>query len=145
MAQIKGRVIGNVVVLEVAGTLAQDGALASRISSLLHGGYRDFVLNFARVKRIDAVGLSLLVASAAQVRVAAGRVAVANLTNRLSDMLAITRVVTLFDVYGSELEALLSFPASAVQTPHSGPAAECLACAGGLHGIMIADAPAAAR
>jgi anti-sigma B factor antagonist len=61
---------------------------------------------------MDSAGLGELIAAYTTVTRQGGTIKVANLTKRVSDLLMITKVLTVFDVYESEAAALASFPAS---------------------------------
>lgn len=115
--QIVERTIGTVMVLDMSGKLAlgdRDGLLKDKVHSLVNQGRRQIALNLAGVSYMDSAGLGELVAAHGTVTKSGGQVKVFNLTKRVSDLLTITKVLTVFDTYDSEAEALASFSASAV-------------------------------
>lgn len=71
------------------------------------------VLNLADVSYIDSGGLGTLVALRATAMNAGGTIKLANLTKRVGDLLQVTKLLTVFDVYDSEAEAVESFRSAA--------------------------------
>ena len=67
------------------------------------------VLNLGEVNYIDSGGLGTLVALRTTAQNAGGTIKLTNLTKRVSDLLQITKLLTVFDVYNSETEAIESF------------------------------------
>ena len=106
-------------------TLTKDGVLvvdcSGRIvfgeeSSLLRETIRQavtennrIVLNLGEVSYIDSGGLGTLVALRITAQNAGGTIKLANLTKRVGDVLQVTKLLTVFDVYDSEAEAIESF------------------------------------
>ena len=66
-------------------------------------------MNLADVSYIDSAGLCTLISSYATVKRSQGQLKLVNLTNRVRDVLAITKLITVFDTYDSEADALASF------------------------------------
>jgi anti-sigma B factor antagonist len=113
---IEERAIEHVTVLDIAGKLNSDqGArhLKDKINSLVSQGQTRLVLNLANVPYIDSGGLGQLAASFASVTKAGGALKLLHVNSRNSDLLSITRLVTLFDSFDSEAEAVRSFQADA--------------------------------
>src|SRR5258707_239730 len=81
--------------------------------------HKRIVLNLGEVNYIDSGGLGTLVALHTTARNAGGTIKLANLTKRVGDLLQVTKLLTVFDVYNSEAEALDSF--------RKGPAAKSVA------------------
>jgi anti-sigma B factor antagonist len=67
------------------------------------------VLNLGEVSYIDSGGLGTLVALRTTAQNAGGTIKLANLTKRVGDLLQVTKLLTVFDVYNSEAEAVDSF------------------------------------
>lgn len=67
------------------------------------------VLNLGEVNYIDSGGLGTLVALRTTAQNAGGTIKLANLTKRVGDLLQVTKLLTVFDVYDSEAEAIESF------------------------------------
>jgi anti-sigma B factor antagonist len=109
---IEERVIGHVTVLDVVGKLTMDQAaqhLKDKINSLLSQQRTHIVLNLKNVPYIDSRGLGQLVASYGSVMKTGGALKLLNVTSRNHDLLSITRLVTLFESFDSEAEAVQSF------------------------------------
>ncbi len=114
--QIDERVVGDVVVLDVKGRVMLgegDEILRDKVNSLLGQGKKKLVLNFAEVPYIDSAGLGEVVRTYTTVSRQGGQLKLLNLTKRITDLLAITKLLTVFDTYDSETEAVQSFSASA--------------------------------
>jgi anti-sigma B factor antagonist len=114
--QIAERRVGDVVVLDLKGkvTLGEgDEVLKDKINSLMHQGDRKLVLNLAEVPYIDSAGLGEIVRTFTTVSRQGGSLKLLNLTKRISDLLAITKLLTVFETFDSEHDAVQSFSASA--------------------------------
>src|SRR3954465_13457370 len=109
---IKERQGGDITVLDMDGriTIGEGSvALRSAIRRLLEEGKHKILLNLAGVGYIDSSGIGELVSSYTAINKEAGQLKLLNLTEKLRDLLAITKLLTVFDVYESESEALNSF------------------------------------
>jgi anti-anti-sigma factor len=71
--------------------------------------YNGIVLNLGKVDYIDSGGLGILVELRTSAQNAGGTIKLTGLTKRVSDLLQITKLLTVFDVYNSEAEAVESF------------------------------------
>jgi len=114
--QIVERRVGDVVVLDLKGkvTLGEgDEVLKDKINSLMHQGDRKLVLNLADVPYVDSAGLGEIVRTFTTVSRQGGSLKLLNLTKRISDLLAITKLLTVFETFDSEHDAVQSFSASA--------------------------------
>ncbi len=103
---------GDVVVLTLDGRLTMgDNAdvVRDKVGSLLQQGHRRFVLNLAAVPYMDSGGLGMLVHAYATVTRQGGRLTLMHVTDRLYDLLVITKLVTVFDCFDNEAAALASF------------------------------------
>ena len=106
------RQIGAVTVLDLVGKLTIDHdaqRLKDKINSLIQQGRTQIVLNLTDLSYIDSGGLGQLVASYGSVAKTSGGLKLLGVSKRNHDLLSITRLVTLFDAYDSEKEALESF------------------------------------
>ena len=109
---IKERQAGDVTVLDMNGSIRMgEGSsdLRSAIRTLVTGGKKKILLNLAGVKYIDSSGIGELVSSYTAINKDGGQLKLLNLTQKLQDLLTITKLLTVFDVYESESEALSSF------------------------------------
>ena len=114
--QIEERAVGDVVVLDLKGriTLGEgDQLLKDKVNSLVNQGRKRIVLNLAGVPYIDSAGLGEIVGSYTTMSRQGGSLKLLNLTKKITDLLAITKLLTVFDTFESEDEAVRSFSASA--------------------------------
>jgi len=114
--QIEERNVGDVVVLDLKGkiTLGQgDELLKDKVNSLVNQGHRKIVLNLADVPYIDSAGLGEIVRTYTTVSKNGGSLKLLNLTKRITDLLAITKLLTVFETFDTESDAVRSFSASA--------------------------------
>ena len=109
---IKERVVNGVSVLDLSGKIVLgegDGQVRDRIKDLLADGQRKILLNLGDVTYIDSAGLGALISSYTTTKREGGSLKLMNLTKRIQDLLAITKLITVFDTYDSETEAVDSF------------------------------------
>jgi anti-sigma B factor antagonist len=109
---IRERQAGDVTVLDMDGKITiGEGSVALRtaIRRLLEEGRKKILLNLAGVGYIDSSGIGELVSSYTAIDKGEGQLKLLNLTEKLRDLLAITKLLTVFDVYEGETEALNSF------------------------------------
>jgi anti-sigma B factor antagonist len=100
----------GIVVLDCAGRLVfgeETSALRDKVKALVSPGAR-IVLSLADVTYIDSGGLGTLVALYTTARNADASIKLARLTKRVGDLLQVTKLLTVFDVYDSEEEAVNS-------------------------------------
>jgi anti-sigma B factor antagonist len=111
--QIEQRVSGDVAIVAISGdiTLSKGGdvLLKDKIQSLLQQGHRKIVLDMGHVSYVDSAGLGQLVQVYATTSHLGGTLKLLNLTKRLRDLLVLTKLLTVFDAYDSEPEAIASF------------------------------------
>ena len=114
--QIQERSVGEVKVLDLKGkiTLGEgDELLKDKVNSLVNQGHKKIVLNLADVPYIDSAGLGEIVRTYTTVSRQGGSLKLLNLTKRITDLLSITKLLTVFETFESENEAVRSFSASA--------------------------------
>jgi len=114
--QIDERAVGDVIVLDLRGkiTLGEgDELLKDKVNSLVNQGHKKIVLNLADVPYIDSAGLGEVVRTYTTVSRQGGSLKLLNLTKRITDLLSITKLLTVFETFDSENEAVRSFSASA--------------------------------
>jgi anti-sigma B factor antagonist len=110
--QIEERAIGDVTILDLQGKLTiDDGAvlLRDKVASVVFQGRNKVILNLAGVNYMDSGGLGELVRCSMAARKANGAVKLTNLTSRITDLLTITKLLTVFDTFDTEEQALASF------------------------------------
>ena len=109
---LKARRLDDVVILDLSGRITiGEGTIILRdnILKLLAAGDRKFLLNLTDVDYIDSSGLGELVTSFTTVRNQSGQLKLLNLTRRVQDLLQITKLLTVFETFTSEAEALKTF------------------------------------
>jgi anti-sigma B factor antagonist len=109
---ITKRRIGDITILDLKGKLTiGDGAevLRDTVASVVFQGDRKILLNLAGVPYMDSGGLGELVRCSVITGKAAGAVKLINLTSKITDLLAITKLSNVFDTFDSESEATASF------------------------------------
>jgi anti-sigma B factor antagonist len=114
--QIEERIVGDVKVLDLKGrvTLGEgDELLRDKVNSLLNQGHKKIVLNLAEVPYIDSAGLGEIVRTYTTVSKQGGSLKLLSLTKRITDLLSITKLLTVFETFDTESEAVRSFAASA--------------------------------
>ena len=114
--QIEERAVGDVVVLDLKGRITLgdgDELLKDKVNSLLNQGRKKLVLNLADVPYVDSAGLGEIVRTYTTVSRQGGSLKLLNLTKRITDLLSITKLLTVFETFESETDAVRSFSASA--------------------------------
>ncbi len=110
--KISMREAGNVTILEPKGKIAigkGDVAIREAIDGALSGGKDNILLDFKAVTRMDSAGLGELVAAHKAVTQNGGAIKLMKLPSKLYNVLGMTQIVTVFDVFDDESEALASF------------------------------------
>jgi anti-sigma B factor antagonist len=113
--EIAERQVGDVTILDLSGkmTLGEgDELLKDKVNSLVSQGRKNLVLNLAAVPYIDSAGLGEIVRTYTTVSRQAGSLKLLGLTKRIADLLSITKLLTVFETYDSEADAVRSFTAS---------------------------------
>lgn len=109
---ISERQAGDVTILDLDGkvTIGEGSvALRSAIRRLLGDGKNKILMNLGGVGYIDSSGIGELVSSFTAVNKEGGTLKLLNLTQKIQDLLAITKLLTVFDVYEDEATALSSY------------------------------------
>src|ERR1041384_8320759 len=109
---IRERQAAAITVLDMDGRITigeRSVALRSAIRRLLEEGKKKILLNLAGVGYIDSSGIGELVSSYTAINKKGGQLKLLNLTQKLQDLLTITKLLTVFDVYEAEADALNSF------------------------------------
>jgi anti-sigma B factor antagonist len=110
--QIAERESGAVTVLDLSGkiTLGEDGnLLKDKLQSLLHQNKKNILFNLAQVSYVDSAGLGAIVSAYTTVTREGGTLKLANVTKKLQDLLSITKLLTVFETFDSEDEAVRSY------------------------------------
>ena len=107
------RTVEGVTILDLVGRLTiGDGAqlLKDKTESLVFQSRKQIIVNLAGVPYIDSGGLGQLVACYTTVARAGGRLTLINLNAKNHDLLSITKLVSVFETFDSESEAIASYP-----------------------------------
>ena len=109
---LKERQAGDVTILDLSGEVRiGEGSVALRdsIRKLADANKNKVLLNLAGVKYMDSSGVGELIANYTTIRRQGGQLKLLNLTDRIQNILVITKLLTVFDSYENEAEALKSF------------------------------------
>lgn len=112
--RIVERETGGVTVLDLEGRIVlgeESNAFRERVKALLASGKTKIVLNMGNVTYIDSAGLGTLVASHQSARTQGAALRLAQLGQKFMELLQVTKLLTVFDVYPTEAEAVKSFSA----------------------------------
>jgi anti-sigma B factor antagonist len=115
--QIEQRSVGGVVVVDVTGkiTLGESTELLKdKVNSLVNQGHKNLVLNLAGVSYMDSAGLGVVMAAYTTAKGHGGSVKLLSLTKRITDLLSITKLSTIFETFELETDAVASFATGAV-------------------------------
>ncbi len=110
--QITERQVGEIMILDLKGkiTLGEgDEVLKDKINSLILQNKKRILLNLADVPYIDSAGLGEVVRTYTTVSRQGGQLKLVNLTKRITDLLMITKLLTVFETFDVEQDALESF------------------------------------
>jgi anti-sigma B factor antagonist len=102
----------GVVIVDLNGRLTMGEACAAirdEIRDQVAQGFRKILLNLAEVSYIDSAGLGELTAAFTSVKNRGGQLKLVNLTKRVHDVMQITKLYTVFDVYDDEKKAIGAF------------------------------------
>ena len=106
---------GNVTILDLAGKIrmGEDTAkLTLALRVVVADGEKNILLNMAGISYIDSSGLGELVASYNSLQKSGGELKLLHLTDRVSELMVITKLLTVFEVFDDETEAVNSFQVS---------------------------------
>jgi anti-sigma B factor antagonist len=109
---LKERQAGDVTILDLSGEVRiGEGSVALRdsIRKLVDDGKKKVLLNLAGVKYVDSSGIGELIANYTTLSRQGGQLKLLNLTEKIQNLLVITKLLTVFDAYEDEGEALKSF------------------------------------
>ncbi len=110
--KIVERQVGDVVILDLHGKILigeGDDALREAVSKLAEAGKTKILLNLADVPYVDSAGLGEIVRTYTTVSRKGGKLKLLNLTKKIQDLLSITKLLTVFETYESENDAVRSF------------------------------------
>jgi anti-sigma B factor antagonist len=113
------RQVGSVTIVDISGRIVlgeESAALRELVCELLRRGQKNILFNLNDVNYIDSSGLGNLVGAFTSVRKQGGELKLLNLTNKVHDLMQITRLYTVFEIMDDEAVALKSFALSAAAT-----------------------------
>jgi len=113
------RQVGGVTIVDISGRIVlgeESAALRELVCDLLSKGHRKILFNLGAVNYIDSSGLGHLVSAFTSVRKQEGELKLLNLTNKVHDLMQITRLYTVFDIMDDEAVAVKSFGQSVAAT-----------------------------
>jgi len=113
------RQAGGVTIVDISGRIVlgeESAALRDLVRDLLSKEHRQILFNLADVNYIDSAGLGTLVGSFTSVRKQKGELKLLNLSNKVSDVMQITKLYTVFDIVNDETEGVKSFGLSTAAT-----------------------------
>ena len=113
--RIASRSVDSIMVLEIRGRIVGDASMDLRrsingwLAEIPEGKKPNVVLNLDKVSMMDSAGLGVLVSSYTSVQRKGGRLVLAGLGRGLQNLIAITKLTRVFDIYPDEDEAVKSF------------------------------------
>lgn len=110
--QIEERQVGDVMILDLKGKITLnegDEVLKDKINSLILQNNKRILLNLAEVPYIDSAGLGEIVRTYTTVSRQGGQLKLVGLTKRITDLLMITKLLTVFETFDEEQDALKSY------------------------------------
>jgi anti-anti-sigma factor len=110
--KVSVRQSGGVTILDLSGKItigAGDIALRNAVMEALNSGASKILVNLKDVSTIDSSGVGELVSAYTTVTNRGGKLKLSNLPAKVSDILQITSLITIFEVYDGEAEAIASF------------------------------------
>ena len=114
--QLEQRIVGAIAIVKVTGdiTLNKGGdvLLKDKVQSLIQQGHANLLIDLTDVTYVDSAGLGELVQAYATTKNRGGALKLLNVTKRLRDLLVVTKLLTVFDTFESEADALASFGAA---------------------------------
>jgi anti-sigma B factor antagonist len=111
--------VDGVTVLELDGRIVlgeESNSLREKLKSLIAAGSTKIVLNVANAKYIDSTGLGTLVAAHVNAKTQGAAVRLCHIGQKFHDVLQLTKLVTVFDVYPTQAAAVSSFQAARAAT-----------------------------
>jgi len=109
---VNKRQVGDVTILDLKGKITigvGDVQLRNAVSEVMNGGATKVLINMAGVSTIDSSGIGELVSAYTTATNRGAKLKLINLPAKVSDILTITQLITVFDVYDSESEGVLAF------------------------------------
>ena len=109
---VSKRQVGDVTILDLKGKITigtGDAQLRAAVQDALSSGASKVLINMAGVTTIDSSGIGELVSAYTTTTSRGGKLKLFNLPAKVTDILMITQLITVFEVFDSEQEAVESF------------------------------------
>lgn len=109
MLNITERRARGVTILDLEGNLIMGGGsayLRDTVRRLIVEGKQKILLNFAEVKYVDSSGIGELVSASVALRRDGGQLKLMNVSEKVEEVMSLSSVLSIFEVYGDESEAL---------------------------------------
>ncbi|HSS49666.1 MAG TPA: STAS domain-containing protein [Thermoanaerobaculia bacterium] len=109
---VNKRQVGDVTILDLKGKITigvGDVQLRNAVQEVMNGGATKVLINMAGVSTIDTSGIGELVSAYTTATNRGAKLKLINLPSKVSDILTITQLITVFDVYDSEAEGIAAF------------------------------------
>jgi len=110
--KIENRSVGDIHILDCSGKITLgEGTMSVRnaVREVLKNGGKKIILNLGDVNYIDSSGIGELVSSFTTVTNGGGQLKLLNLTKKIQELLSITKLLTVFQVFNDEKSAIASF------------------------------------
>ncbi len=110
--KLSRRKTNDVAIVDLSGKiLIGDGIdiLRDEINALIEAKETKILLNFAKVPYLDSTGLGEVVRSYTSVKKSGGSIKIINLTQKVEDLLSVTKLITVFETFEDEDKAIASF------------------------------------
>ena len=113
--RVRERWFNGVAVIDVAGALsgAYPSPLKDAVCRMVRKGETRIIINLRGVAHVDSAGLGLLVACYTRATRADATIVLADATPRLYELLSMTKLLSIFDIFDTESEAIASFAVAA--------------------------------
>lgn len=112
------KVVGGIMLMDLRGRITlgpETEAVRSKLKQLLNAGHHRLIMNLGEVTYIDSVGLSTLIAGYTSARSAGGNLKLLHLPRGVQQLLQITRLSTVFEIYEDLTTAVESFQSDDTQ------------------------------
>jgi anti-sigma B factor antagonist len=113
------RQVGGITIVDISGRIElgeESAAVRDLVCDVVSKGQKQILLNLGDVHYIDSSGLGALVSAFTSVRKQGGELKLVNLTDKVTDLMQITKLYTVFDIMNDEAVAVKSFRQSAGAT-----------------------------
>jgi anti-sigma B factor antagonist len=109
--KIEERTKDDVILFDLNGSfvLGEDGEFKHRVATKIKAGRRKLIVNMAKVGRMDSSGLGELIAGYIAMQRVSGHIKLLHVNDRMHDLLITTKLITVFETFDSEPEAISSF------------------------------------